>query len=247
MSDSRADQWPRLRFESIDSTSDEAKRLLEADALPCPFLISADQQTKGRGRGTNAWWSSTGSLMFTLAFDPKAFGLEPRHEPLLALLAGLAVVESLPEIPAGIRWPNDVECLGKKLAGVLPERVETSLGVRILMGVGVNVTTQFDQAPVEISKMATSVVDLGGFLTCEQMLDSFLIHFDRLIQELASDDPGLTDRWNALDTLLGTTVRVRQNDRLIVGIGSGIDALGGLVLMTESGPTTVYGGTVLRD
>src|SRR5262245_7819554 len=123
-----------IRRDVVDSTNDLAKELLHRDDVACPLLVTTARQTRGRGRGDHSWWSDDGSLTFTLAVDPTALGLRVEHEPRVALTAAVAVIDSvapwLPPLSAGIRWPNDVEVGGKKLAGILPERIETPNGSR---------------------------------------------------------------------------------------------------------------------
>ena len=97
------------------------------DALP--LAVWAKSQTRGRGRGSHRWWSDAGSLTFTLAIDPAAHGLAVEHEPKLALATAVAVIEALTSSSSvkpsiGIRWPNDLEVDGRKLGGILPERVD---------------------------------------------------------------------------------------------------------------------------
>ncbi len=132
--------------------------------MPLPLVVLANRQTQGRGRGTNWWWSDEGSLTFTLALDPSAHGLTAMHEPRLALAAAVAVVDATrpyvpPQATLGIRWPNDIEAGNRKLGGILPERVETAGGVRILIGVGLNVRTRLEDAPPEVRRMAATLAE----------------------------------------------------------------------------------------
>ena len=166
------------------------------------FLSSiwADRQTLGRGRGENQWWSDEGSLTFTIALDPAAHGLRIDQEPRLALMTAVAVIEAigalgLTDPGIGIRWPNDIEVNGRKLGGILPERVETRQGHRLLIGIGLNVLTRIDQAPPDVQRMATSLSALqlqplepsflAGFLA------AILTQFERALYRMAADDPGL--------------------------------------------------------
>ena len=79
----------------------------------------------------------------------------------------MAVIEALDDLASGdpsigIRWPNDLEAAGRKLGGILPERVETAAGHRILIGIGLNVWTNLTHAPHDVSAMATSLAALAG-------------------------------------------------------------------------------------
>jgi BirA family transcriptional regulator, biotin operon repressor / biotin---[acetyl-CoA-carboxylase] ligase len=241
----------------VDSTSDHARRLLAAGGVALPLLVRADRQTAGRGRGRHAWWSDAGSLTFTVALDPAAHALRQEHEPRLALSTAVAVVEALERdggVPAGllgIRWPNDVEGRSRKLGGILPERVETPAGPRLLIGIGLNLITRLEDAPPEVRAMATTVAALrpapGPPVDPSSLLDAILGRFSDALAALSRDDPSLAARWNALDLLADRQVRVDLGPRLVAGTGRGIDERGGLRLATEAGLVTLFGGQVLRD
>jgi BirA family biotin operon repressor/biotin-[acetyl-CoA-carboxylase] ligase len=248
--------WPFIRtlvrHDVLDSTSRLARELAERGEVILPFAVLADRQTKGRGRGDHTWWSDAGSLTVTIVVDPAELGLGVEHEPCLALATAVALIESLPPTlsggVAGIRWPNDVEVGGKKLGGILPERVETLLGRRLAIGIGLNVTTRLAAAPTEIRLMATSLADLVPEPpTPDALLRSILERFESVVELLARDDAGLAARWQALDTLRGQSVRVDVGPRVVSGEGAGIDDRGALLL--RDGPKThrLFGGQVLRN
>src|SRR6476469_1533218 len=100
--------WPfvttLVERDEVGSTSDLARELVESGAVGLPFAVRALSQIRGRGRGTNLWWSDAGSLTFTLALDPGAHGLRAEHEPRLALAVAVALVDGFPtRVPLGIR------------------------------------------------------------------------------------------------------------------------------------------------
>ena len=161
---------------------------------------------------------------------------------LIEVIEGLAAIS-----PLSIRWPNDVESGGRKLAGILPERVETSHGPRILIGVGLNVSTRLDAAPIAVRNMATSLNALGGAVwDADVVLAAMLSALPGVLVRLAADDPGLAAFWSARDSLRGCEVRLDISTGLVVGTGAGIDATGGLILRTDRGPVTFHGGQVMR-
>ncbi len=245
-------RWSIHRYRVVESTNDVARALVEAGEKPLPFVVITDHQTRGRGRSTNPWWSDEGSLTFTLAIDPAAYGMSPLHEPRLALATAVAIIEAIAhELPTsnrpGIRWPNDVEVDGRKLGGILPERVETTTGSRLLIGIGMNIHTNLFGAPEEIRGMAVSLADLCG--TCRtrsEILGSILQQLELILPKLSANDQGLATRWAELDTLRGETVRVDLGTSVLTGIGRGIDAEGALVLITDEGESRLFGGRVLR-
>jgi BirA family biotin operon repressor/biotin-[acetyl-CoA-carboxylase] ligase len=251
--------WPFVRSliqrDAVTSTSDLARQFIDAGADSLPLAVWASRQTRGRGRGANRWWSEAGSLLFTIALDPAAHGLRPEHEPRLALAAAVAIIDALAPSrlvePPGIRWPNDIEAGGRKLGGILPERLETPSGPRLLVGIGLNVTTEMSHAPPDVRRMATSVAELRPIAEpageVERLLQAILAGFPAVLEQLAHDDAGLHARWGALDTLRDQVVSVDLGPRTITGVGRGIDAEGALCLATDEGLVRLHGGRVLRS
>jgi BirA family biotin operon repressor/biotin-[acetyl-CoA-carboxylase] ligase len=221
-----------------------------------PLLIWANKQTQGRGRNGNLWWSDEGSLTFTLVLDPIAHGLSPDQEPRLALTAAVATIEAigilgLANVGIGIRWPNDIEVNGRKLAGILPERVDTKFGHRLLIGVGVNVLSQLEQAPLEIQRVATSLSTLGPeLLNCSfiaRFLAATLERFEDALRRLVVDDPRLVAEWNRLNLLRDQIVRVVLGPKTVSGRVQGIDTQGALILHDGQQQRHLLGGQVLRS
>jgi biotin-(acetyl-CoA carboxylase) ligase len=111
---------PHRHFRVTDSTNARARELVEAGA-PGGMVVTADEQTAGRGRQGRSWTAPPGkALLYSAALRP----LDERHL-LLPLAVPLAVCEAAEELQPGIecaiKWPNDVWVDGRKLAGVLIE------------------------------------------------------------------------------------------------------------------------------
>lgn len=239
----------------VDSTNTLARSLLGAGGLDLPLLVWADSQTQGRGRGDRDWWSDDGSLTFTIGLDPDVQGLRVDQEPMLALATAVAVIESvlglgLAAPGIGIRWPNDVEASGRKLCGILPERLETKDGRRVLVGVGLNVSTHLDQAPAEIQGMAASLNSLQSRpldpSALPRILAAILAHFDDELRRLSDEDPNLPKRWNNLNLLRDQVVRVALGPRVLEGRVVEIDARGALLVHDGQRIHRLFGGQVLR-
>lgn len=131
--------------QTLPSTSDRALALAAQGEVPLPLLVVAAEQTAGRGRGTNRWWSSWGALTFSLALEAPPSQLPPARWPQVALVAGLAVCEALeghvPGADLRVKWPNDVYLSGRKLCGILSESVPGHRD-RLVVGIGINVNNQ---------------------------------------------------------------------------------------------------------
>ncbi len=136
---------------SIGSTGDRAAAVAAAGVAPA--LILADRQTAGRGRRGRRWHSDTPlGLWFTAVRE-----FPVQRGGAMALRCGLAAALGLealaPALAVGIEWPNDLTVGGRKIGGVLLERV----GERLLVGVGINVDQRRRDFPSEIGGFATSM------------------------------------------------------------------------------------------
>jgi BirA family transcriptional regulator, biotin operon repressor / biotin---[acetyl-CoA-carboxylase] ligase len=146
------------RTESTGSTNED---LLEAAGRPeagsrVPHLtvLTAEQQTGGRGRQTRSWVSPQGASLSTSLLLRPSLPVVQRH--WVTLCVGLGLVRALRsrEIPAALKWPNDVHVEGRKIAGILaaiPPRDSEA----VVVGCGINVLINRQQLP---TPTATSVI-----------------------------------------------------------------------------------------
>jgi BirA family biotin operon repressor/biotin-[acetyl-CoA-carboxylase] ligase len=241
---------------TIPSTNDRALQLAVKENVDTPLLILADEQTAGRGRGSNRWWSGPGALMFSLVFDPAGTGgacLRTEQWPRVALTAGVALCEALtelaPHLDCGLKWPNDVLLAGKKLAGILVEIPPARPPVprRLVLGMGINVNNSLAEAPPEIRSTGMALCDATGLeFDPTRVLVAWLGRFAENLRQLAVDDPGLPTRWQSRCVLSGKKIELQAGDRPVKGTCRGIDADGALLLDTENGPERLYGGVLVR-
>jgi len=145
---------PHRHYGVTDSTNARARELVEAGA-PGGTVVTAAEQTAGRGRQGRTWTAPAGkALLYSAILRP----LDERHL-LLPLAVPLAVCEAAeqlaPGIACAIKWPNDIWLNGRKLAGVLIE-AKPQDGWAVI-GVGLNLTITRDEFPPELRKTATSL------------------------------------------------------------------------------------------
>jgi BirA family transcriptional regulator, biotin operon repressor / biotin---[acetyl-CoA-carboxylase] ligase len=241
---------------TLPSTNDHALQLAMLEALETPLLILADEQTAGRGRGSNRWWSVAGGLTFSLVLDPTRIGttsLRTEHWPRVALTAGVALCEALvglaPYLDCGLKWPNDVLISGRKVAGILVEipPARPPAPRRLVLGIGINVNNSLVEAPAEIQARGIALCDATGLeFDPTQLLSTWLARFADNLVALAADDRQLPNRWQSRCVLTGKTVELQAGERTIRGICQGIDADGALLLDTPGGPERLYGGVLVR-
>jgi len=195
---------------------------------------TTDLQTAGRGRLDRSWSSPAGSgVIVSVVLRPD--GVPAAGWVWLPLLVGLAVDATVHEcgVDSGLKWPNDVLVDGRKIAGILLERVETPTGAAAVIGVGLNVTLRRDELPVET---ATSLALEGATETDRTIvLRSLLRNLEALYRAWAASggDPtaGIRDSYIRRCVTIGQRVRVvLPRDEEIEGLAAGIDDLGRLLV-----------------
>ncbi|HEY1066825.1 MAG TPA: biotin--[acetyl-CoA-carboxylase] ligase [Pirellulales bacterium] len=234
-------------FAEIDSTNDHALRLSSEPGLKSPILIVADEQTAGRGRGRNRWWTGPGSLAFSLLCDPKAWGVVAPGAPL-SLAVGVALVEAVSARSAGstvgLHWPNDVFAGTKKISGVLVEGAARGL---VVVGVGLNVNNSTAGAPPEVAALATSLIDLAHRPQSRtDVLIDVLFALDRAFSALGRNDPALGRRFDDLCLQRERDMIVDNGPESTAGVCRGVAPDGALLLDTMQGVKRVYSGVVRK-
>jgi BirA family transcriptional regulator, biotin operon repressor / biotin---[acetyl-CoA-carboxylase] ligase len=228
---------PRAHYRLTDSTNERAKELALAGA-PHGTVVTADEQTAGRGRQGRQWTAPprTSVLMSVLLRN-----LEERHA-LLPLAAALAVLETceceggVGSREAAIKWPNDVWLDGRKVAGILIEgRPQEGWAV---LGIGLNVNIWPEDFPAELRESATSIaIEAKGERDLEFITEG-------LIQTLGTSielpDREILDAWREHDALRGKAVRWAGGK----GVARGIDDQGALIVDTSGGRITLDAGEV---
>jgi BirA family transcriptional regulator, biotin operon repressor / biotin---[acetyl-CoA-carboxylase] ligase len=211
---------PRVHHRVTDSTNERARALAAAGA-PHGTLVTADEQTAGRGRQGREWVAAPGSsLLLSLVLR------EPGES--LPLAAAVAVCEALP-VEAAIKWPNDIWLQGSKVAGILVEgRPQEGWAV---LGVGVNVR---EAPPLEgVTALRAEGANIGN----EELLAGLLSALDAW---LSRPLPEVLTAWRSRDALLGMPVRWQNGS----GKGVGIDDRGSLLVDTASGRVALDAGEV---
>jgi BirA family transcriptional regulator, biotin operon repressor / biotin---[acetyl-CoA-carboxylase] ligase len=215
---------PRVHYRATDSTNERA-RLLAAAGAPHGTLVTADEQSAGRGRQGRVWTAPPRSAVLMSV-------LLRELSETLPLAAAVAVCEALP-VEAQIKWPNDVWIEGRKVAGILVEaRPQEGWAV---LGIGLNVTTE--SFPPELA--ATSLRLEGAALSPEDALASLV---SALRDWLAQPSPAVLAAWRSRDALYGRAVRWSNGGN--EGTAAGIDDSGALIVETADGPVTLDAGEV---
>ncbi len=226
---------------------------------PAGSVLVADHQSAGRGRMGRTWTAPPGtSIAMSVLVRPS---VPVDRWTWLPLLAGLAVSDGIrqeADLPADLKWPNDVLVLGRKVSGVLAERVETPEGPAVVIGMGVNVHLTAEQLPVPTATSLALVLaelGLGAFpLHRTSIVSTTLRSLDRILArwEEVADVPDLGPDALALVyrercATIGREVRISLSDGTSVdGVARDVDEAGRLVLETPDGPRTFGAGDVVH-
>jgi BirA family transcriptional regulator, biotin operon repressor / biotin---[acetyl-CoA-carboxylase] ligase len=231
---------PRLHLRRTDSTNERARDLAIAGA-PHGTLVSATEQTAGRGRQGRSWVAPAGSALLcsVVVMNPP---------PLLSLTAGVAVCDVVGE-GALLKWPNDVVRANRrsvgaqtidehpalaKLAGILVEgRPQDGWAV---LGIGLNVAVRVEQLPPEV-RMRAATMGLPAD-AIETTLRHLLVALDT---RLAEPVEGVLEAWRTRDALWGHEVSWEGGQ----GRARGIDERGRLlVALADSSLAALDAGEV---
>ena len=224
-----------LIYEPTTGSTMDVARDAALRGAPEGTVVVADEQTAGRGRLGRSWITPpAANLASTLIVRPS-----PALLRSLAMITPLAVcdaVEDVAGVRADIKWPNDVQVEGKKLAGIL---IESEIDLRdpfALIGAGINVNfdpRQYD----EIRDIATSLlVVTGGEVEREPLLAAYLAHFERLYDDAKAGKP-MRDAWRERLVTLGQRVKVTWPGRSAEGVAEDVDDDGSLILRRDDGTT----------
>jgi len=205
-------------------------------------LYSAEFQQAGRGRRGKVWQSPPcTNLTFTLGhkavFDAGVLYLS-------SLLAGVAIATALERetgLAVQLKWPNDIYCGEKKLAGILCELQGSPIDeATLVIGVGINLAT----APMDTDVPATSLYAETGELMQRGLLLAKLS--ESIVKTFASAKQAGTEAvltaWRSRDFLYGRTVNVQLGDSTLTGLAQGIDSHGQLILLDGAGLVRFFNG-----
>jgi len=238
---------PHRHFARVGSTNTVARELATAGA-PHGTVVTADEQSAGRGRQGRSWTAPPGSaLLYSAILRP----LEPRHS-VLPLAVPLAVCETAerlrPGIDCKVKWPNDIHLDGRKLAGILIEaRPQDGWAV---LGIGLNLTIPETDFPGELRDRATSLFPSpddptrpaaphnrqsamrGGWAS-----EASASLSEALTKWIEADDQRVLSAWRERDALRGREVTWENGS----GVADGIDERGYLLVRLADGGRVALG------
>jgi len=228
-------------YVSIGSTNDRARELAQADQ-PEIALVSADEQTAGRGRQNRSWYTPGGAaLALSLLVRP---AIPAGQAMRLTMLAGLAAVEGIEQatgLRLDLKWPNDIVAMNKaqlhplKVGGILTEAAFSGDAIEYaVIGLGININVDFG-GQVELRDIAVSLKDLIGaevdrLMVLRAVIAAFVDRYVGL-----RSDRRLREAWAARLINLNRAVRVQLGAEVVHGYAAGVDDDGALLVRADDG------------
>ena len=228
-----------ISFGTIDSTNTKARLLLEENP-PLPFLVTADEQTAGRGRRGNFFYSPAGGFYYTLVIKADNETDVIAKATIAAAVSLLEAIRETTGIACGIKWVNDLYYNNRKIAGILCEAPRGSDGSLkgIIIGIGVNLANQ--PFPDELKDKAGS---LGLCNADKNLLAAKLT--ERLLYWCSHiESTELIRFYKEHSILLGKEVSFADESRTVTGTAVDINNAGNLVVRAEKKEYTLSSGEV---
>jgi BirA family transcriptional regulator, biotin operon repressor / biotin---[acetyl-CoA-carboxylase] ligase len=200
--------------------------------------VIAETQTAGRGRRGRAWASPAGkNLYLSVILRPE---LPPQRAPELTLVAAVALAQTIADsgLEPKIKWPNDIQLGGKKVAGILtelssePERVHF-----VVLGLGVNLNAEPGDFPPEVAELATSLAVARGVSVPRALFTAALCtRLEQWLEVHAQEGfSPVRAAWKGLSATLGQDVLVRTERDELRGIAEDVDESGALLVRDAKG------------
>lgn len=222
-----------IRLDVVDSTNAQALRLARAGERG-PLWIVANEQSAGRGRRGREWVSPAGNLHATLLLADPA---QPTAAAQLGFVASLALYDATVAVAPmlaprlALKWPNDLLCTGRKIAGILIEG--EGKPVTVALGIGVNCRHHPDATEFPATDFAAEGAEVGVAALFDHLAVAVPV---RLAQwNRGAGFAGVRAAWLARASGVGQPIRVRLSNREMIGCFEAIDDAGQLLLRTPNG------------
>lgn len=242
-------------LKEVDSTNLYARKIALEGAVDGTVVV-ADAQTAGRGRLGRNWSSQPGKgIWMSVVLKPQ---ISPEEIQIITIGASVAVVRAIYQatgIKAGIKWPNDIICEGKKVCGILTEmNSEIEMVNFLVLGIGINVNHTISDFPDEIRSIATSLALYSQnnnknnvkIFRRSDIIKKLLYELEQIYNKIKKGETkDIIDDWKLHSSTLGKQVRVIYKNSAYTGTAIDLQEDGRLVVKCDDGTIRdVYSGEV---
>jgi len=234
-------------FRSVRSTNDLAAELAEKGA-PEGTIVTAEEQTKGRGRLGRGWHSPAGAGIYvSIILKPR---FKPDKAPGISIMTAIALADTVKKFCPGevrIKWPNDILINGRKTAGILTELSADKNKINhIVVGVGINVNHRAEDFPEDLKNIATSLRRVNRKKVSRvELLKTFLYNFEREYKDYPKYQLKKShDKIKRYSSLIGREIKIREGRNIVEGTAVDIDSSGRLIIERDGKTTPIIAGEV---
>jgi BirA family transcriptional regulator, biotin operon repressor / biotin---[acetyl-CoA-carboxylase] ligase len=224
-----------IDLDTVDSTNNYAANMLKLSSPPAGTVITAQEQTNGRGQRGSSWTAFKGdNLLASIIVYPKF--LAPDETFMLSRITALAIreaIEALTDKDVFIKWPNDIIVGGKKICGILIENNWSDFKIQsAIIGFGINVNQEKFMIP-----KATSVKNvIGHFIPISEIQKTTLAFFDNWYSRLESGQKDfIKAEYEKHLFKKNEMAEFIFEDRKIKATIQGVNASGHLILLDSEG------------
>lgn len=219
-------------YNSVDSTNNEAKRLL-AKGIKENAVIIANEQTAGRGRlGRDFYSPKDTGLYFSYLFHPNKSLSDTVFITTAAAVSVVRAIEKISTLKPEIKWVNDVYLGGRKICGILTEAIsdfESGIAESVIVGIGINVNTA--DFPESIEKTAASLNDKS--ITRPLLAQALADEIIKVANDLSA--PDILEDYRARSLVLGKEITYIKNGEKYTATATAIGDKGELIVKTPTG------------
>ena len=210
-------------FEKIDSTNDEAKRITNSNEFN---IIIAEEQSKGRGRKGNKWFSPNSGNIYMTLFTENQLSEDPA-----SLITGVVCRNSIrninERINISLKWPNDILYKNKKVGGILVEKEHYEKKIKTIIGIGIN---------LNLKNKESSWGDLSEFNLQEQRNELVAEIINNLVRAFDKKNNNWKEEWLNGCMHINREIQIYDNKNIKKdAIFRDIDDLGNAIIETDNG------------
>lgn len=234
MSQSKLPQWLYC-LKTCPSTNTWA--LKNSAILSHGDVVFTQNQTAGRGQHGRIWHSPTGVLTTSIVIND----IPTLELKTFSLAAGLSVIYTVEDLLPNLqgmlqlKWPNDVLLNKQKLAGILCEGSTNGRTSRIVVGIGLNVKVNFDQAGLNAISLHQTSSTIPDDLQLLERLRHYLLQTASLLRLKHIGVSAFLPELCTRDALINQSIIVDLGKEKIVGVAAGISDRGYLLLKLTNG------------
>ena len=214
-------KYRRLHYQEVTSTNDVCFEKSKESEIP--IVVTADKQTKGRGRNQKDWKSPHGNISYSFGYKSE------KIISATSIKTGLIATDALKKvfnIDVGLKWPNDLIYRSKKVGGIL---VETqNLGKDFITVIGIGINLQIDPEEKHWGDLSIDKSD-------KSLKESLIDDLSSRLLEMASDQLSSSweSNWIKKCVHIGQFVKIKSSNELLEFLG--IDSKGQMVSKNNEG------------